>query len=150
MSIASPFLGTKILWLSGAKATPWNKVSAGAARGMFAGRSVSSGVLTAGQLGRGFVGHNACGKQSKPKSKAQTTRLAAEAEAQTLCIITEAEIEAIGRRQEAAGVHAQHPGVLRLPVSEILRKWARTANAWITIGLVKHMSQTRDGSAPDP
>ena len=101
-------------------------------------------------VGDGFVGHNACGKQSKLKSKAQATRLAAEAEAHALCIVTEAEIEAIGRRQEAAGVHAQFPGVLRLPVSEILRKRARTANAWITIGMVRHMSQTRDGLAPDP
>ena len=52
---------------------------------------------------------------------------------------TEAEVEALHQREEAAKAYKIHPALLRLQELETLRALASTANARIYIGFDKHL-----------
>jgi regulator of protease activity HflC (stomatin/prohibitin superfamily) len=67
-------------------------------------------------------------------------RVVAQSEAEAHRIKTEAEIQALREREQAAQAYSKHPALLRLQELETLRELAQAANARIYIGFDKHQS----------
>jgi regulator of protease activity HflC (stomatin/prohibitin superfamily) len=76
------------------------------------------------------------------ETKANALQLAAAGEAEVQRIKTEADIQALREREQAAQAYSQHPALLRLQELETLRDLARNGNARIYISL--------NGYAPQP
>lgn len=74
------------------------------------------------------------------EARAQSARLAAQSDAEIQKVKTEAEVQALRERENAARAYSAHPALLRLQELETLRELARTATARLYIGFDKHMS----------
>lgn len=74
------------------------------------------------------------------EARAESARLAAQNEAEIQKVKTEAEVQALRERENAARAYSTHPALLRLQELETLRELARTATARLYIGFDKHMS----------
>jgi regulator of protease activity HflC (stomatin/prohibitin superfamily) len=72
------------------------------------------------------------------QARAEAERLAAQSEAEQQRIKTEADIQALQERAQAAEAYSAHPALLRLRELETLRELAQSANARIYIGFPKH------------
>ncbi len=72
------------------------------------------------------------------ETQATAQRLAAQSEAEVQQITTEADIQALREREQAAQAYSTYPSLMRLQELETLRELARTANARIYISLDKY------------
>ncbi len=72
------------------------------------------------------------------ETQADNRRTIARSEAEAHTLKTQAEIQALCDRAEAANAYNQHPALMRLQELETLRELSRTANARIYIGFDKH------------
>ncbi len=78
------------------------------------------------------------------EAQATAKRLAAENEAEIQRIKTEADIQALGEREQTAQAYSNHPALLRLQELETLGELARTANARIYINLDRYAQPSAD------
>jgi len=78
------------------------------------------------------------------EGKALAERLAAQNQAEVHRIQTEADIEALRRREASAAAYSTHPALLRLQELQTLRELSQIANARIYIGFDKHMLEDGD------
>jgi regulator of protease activity HflC (stomatin/prohibitin superfamily) len=81
------------------------------------------------------------------EARAAERRLAAQSEAEGQRIKTEAEVQHLRAREQAAEAYSAHPALLRLRELETLRELGRTANARIYIGFDKHARPDSDSDA---
>lgn len=72
------------------------------------------------------------------ETQATAQRLAAQSEAEVQQITTEADIQALREREQAAQAYSTYPSLMRLQELETLRELAKTANARIYISLDKY------------
>lgn len=80
---------------------------------------------------------------------ATAQRLLAETAAESHRIQTEADINALRERAQAAEAYTSHPALLRLRELDTLRELARSANARIYIGFDKHTQASANGDHED-
>lgn len=78
------------------------------------------------------------------ESRAEAAKLAARSDAEIQKVKTEAEVQALRERENAARAYSTHPALLRLQELETMRELARTATARLYIGFDKHMSLNSD------
>jgi hypothetical protein len=76
------------------------------------------------------------------EAKSAAERLAAASQAEIHRIETEAEIDALRRREATAAAYANHPALLRLEELRALRDLSQLANARIYIGFDKHVAKS--------
>jgi hypothetical protein len=76
-------------------------------------------------------------------------QLAAQSEAETQRVKTEAEVLALRERELAAKAYSAHPTLLRLQELETMRELARTATARLYIGFDKHFAINSHGEEED-
>ena len=78
-------------------------------------------------------------------AEVERQRLAAEADAEAERIRTAAEVESVRQREQVAQAFAASPALLRLRELEALHDLAQVASARIYIGFDKHVRPERDG-----
>jgi regulator of protease activity HflC (stomatin/prohibitin superfamily) len=77
-------------------------------------------------------------RRLEAEAQAQAQRLAAQSTAEAQQIITEAEVQSLRAREQAAQAYSAHPALLRLRELEAVRELAHNANARIYIGFDKY------------
>ncbi len=88
---------------------------------------------------------NAEARRVEAAAEVERQRLAAEAAAEAERIRTAAEVESVRQREQVAQAFTASPALLRLRELEALHDLAQVANARIYIGFDKHVRPERDG-----